>query len=491
MGSNLELGIDKLTYFDKVDYNPHECQWPYHNSTARFRIPCCGRRFGKTQMVGHDLAADMFIPNQYYWIIGTTYRTGEKEFRVVYDDLVRKLGMHRIKGFRKSYNVKQGDMRIEMPWNTILEVVSAEKPDSLVGEGLDRAVLSESALHSRHIWDQYIEPALSDKRGKADLPSTPRGHNWYKGMYQLGQSVDDVDYESWRFPTWFNTVRYAGGFSLTCPNIKENGQHLPIEKCTCSPELIRIFNNVSRMYFLQEYAAQFTALEGKIYAEWDETVHVRPIRYNPAWENWLAFDFGFSDPFCCYDIMVDPMDNVYVWREYQVRYKTTYEHAYILLNRENPEGYHFDRVAADPRGADEIATLELIMGIGVEADADISWETGVEAWKRWMKIRPDGQPKFFVDPSCTDLIRQVEALTTPKIRESARQKNLERKPGTRNQHDHDDHGPDTIRYFFNQWEVMRTTSLADLYASDARRGNEAQGFFTHKTTLTRDNPIGY
>jgi hypothetical protein len=487
-----ERRIDKDVFFEKVGYSPHDLQWPYHNSSARFRIPCCGRRFGKTQMVGHDLAADMFIPDTYNWIVGTTYKTGEKEFRVVYNDLVRKLGMHKIKGFKKSYNVKQGDMRIEMPWNTILEVVSADHPDSLVGEGLDRVVLSEAALHTRQIWDQYIEPALSDKLGIADLPSTPRGNNWYKGMYQLGQSDNDPEYGSWRFPTWFNNVMYPGGFSLQCPNIIENGQHFydVKTKCTCNSEIVRIFNKVSRMYFLQEYAAEFTALEGKIYSEFDETVHVKRIEYTPAWENWLAFDFGFSDPFCCYDIMVDPSDNVYIWREYQVRYKSTYEHCVILQNRLQPDHYHVDRVAADPRGADEIATLELMLNYQVEANGDISWEKGVEAVRRWLKIRGDGKPKLFIDPSCVELIRQIGDLTTPKISET-NQKNQERKPGTRNQRDYDDHGPDAIRYFFNEWEVQRSGSLEDLYDPSLTARTEAEGFFTHKTSVTRELPIGY
>lgn len=484
--------IDKPAFFEKVGYKPHEYQWLYHNSRARFRTACCGRRFGKTQMVGHDLAADMFVPDQYYWIVGPKYKTGEKEFRVVYGDLVRKLEMFKVKGFKKSYNVKQGDMRIEMPWNTILEVVSADNPDSLVGEGLNRVVLSESALHPRNIWDQYVEPAISDMLGSADLPSTPRGNNWFKGMYNLGQSINDPQYESWRFPSWYNSVRYAGGFSLKCPNIRENGQHLPIVKCECNQEIVRIFNKASRNYFLQEYAAEFTTFEGKIYDEWDETVHVRHIKYNPAWENWLTFDFGFSDPFCCYDIMVDPMDNVYIWREYQIRYKTTYEHAYLIMNRMQPDNYHFDRVAADARGADEIHTLQLLMSIGVEASAEVSWEQGVEAVKRWMKIQPDGQPKLFVDPSCHELIRQLGELKTPPIKTQAQQeKNMQRRPGTRMQHDYDDHGPDAIRYFFNQWEVMKSISLEDLYDTSDIKTTTGEGFFTYNTSVTLDRPIGY
>lgn len=482
--------IDLHTLFERIKYNPHDCQWPFHNSTARFRIPCCGRRFGKTQMVGHDLTKKMFVPNAYYWIVGTTYKTGEKEFRVVYDDLVRKLKMG--SKIRKSYNVKQGDMRIQMPWNTILEVVSAEKADSLVGEGLDHAVLSESALHSRMIWDQYLEPALSDKRGSCDFPSTPRGNNWYKGMWKIGQTLGEDEYESWRFPTWFNDVMYPGGFDPKCKNIIENGKHFEVHgKCECNKELVRIFNKVSVHYWLQEYGAEFTSFEGKIYDEWDETVHVRTCRYNPLWETWLTLDFGFSDPFVALDIQIDAMQNVYVWREHQERYKTTYEHANFLMNRNQPEGYHLDRVSGDPRGADEIATVELVMNKMVEADAEVAWEDGVEAIKRYLKIQPDGQPKLFIDPSCTELIRQMGELKTPTITSKAFEKNQQKRPGTRVQHDYDDHGPDALRYFFNQFEVMKTASLSDIYNPQSYRASEAEGFFTHHRGISLDKPIGY
>ncbi len=485
----MDSKINDALFWEKVGYTPHAKQQLYHDSKARFRIPTCGRRFGKSHMCGHDMAKKMFLPDKYYWIIGPTYRLGEKEFRVVYDDLVRKLRLgNRI---RKSYNVKQGDMRIEMPWNTILEVVSADKPDSLVGEGLDHAILSEAALHPRLIWDQYIRPALSDKQGSCDFPSTPRGNNWYKGMWKIGQS-DDTGYESWRFPSWENTVKFPGGFDMQCKNIIETGKHYEVHgKCDCNKEIIEIFNRVSLMYFLQEYAAEFTSFEGKIYGEFDETVHVQPCRYNPNWESWVALDFGFSDPFVCLDIQVDPMQNVYVWREYQERYKTTYEHVHLLMNRQQPDGYHLDRVSADPRGADEIATVEMFWQMGVEADAEVSWEDGVEAIKRWLKIQNDGQPKLFIDPSCTELIRQMGELKTPPVKSASIERNMQRKPGTRTQHDYDDHGPDALRYFFNQFEVMKTASLEDIYNPAQYKGSEAEGFFTQETSLTLDRTIGY
>src|SRR5262245_7601262 len=156
----IEAGIDKHVLFDEIGYVPHPKQQLFHDSTARFRVPCCGRRFGKSLMVGHEMTGRMFIPDTMHWIVGPTYSLGEKEFRVVFDDLFRKLKLHDLKGVRKNYNVEQGNMSITMPWNTKLEVKSAEKQDSLVGEGLDSCIMAEAALHKRDTFQMYIEPAL-------------------------------------------------------------------------------------------------------------------------------------------------------------------------------------------------------------------------------------------------------------------------------------------------------------------------------------------
>lgn len=465
--------IEKKVLFEKLGYTPHSPkQWAIHDSTARFTIPTCGRRFGKSQAAGREITWRMFAPDTYIWIVGPTYRLGEKEFRVVYHDIVRKL---RLKGVRKSYNVKQGDMRIEMPWNTVLEVVSADKQDSLVGEGLDYACMSEAALHHESTWSMYIEPALSDKLGGAILPSTPRGNNWYRGMWMLGQNFNTPEYESWRFPTWDNTLKYPGGFDPNCP-----GDHTI--SCKCNKELLRIYRRVSGHFWLQEYAAEFTAREGKIYKEWDEQTHVKDITYNSQYENYLAFDFGYTDPFCCYDIMVDAMDNVYVWREYQVSFKTTWEHGMILKNRQQPEGYHVNAAFADPKGPDEINTLQMVLNIPIISNA-VGWSLGVEAVDRWMKLQPDGKPKFYIDRKCPHLIRQIGELQTPPIKEGKNSKD--------GQKDYDDHGPDAVRYFFSNWAVLAAmVNLEDAY-TDGYQGSEAEGFFTSTTGLTLDEPIGY
>ena len=455
----------KRALFKKLGYEPHSKeQWECHLSDARFKIPCCGRRWGKTTFGGNELTAavlDIEKPDSIYWIVGPNYSTGEKEFRILFTNLVKKLGLGtRIK---KQYNVNQGNMRIEMPWGTVIEVKSADRKDGLIGEGLDGVVMAEAATHDVDTWQMYVEPALSDKRGWAIFPSTPRGYNWYQGLWMMGQLPDYPEYESWRLPTWSNKAMYPGG--------------------QADAEIIRLKKTTPEVTWLQEYAAEFVAYEGKIYTEFNPKIHVKDIEYNPAWRNYLVFDYGFVDPFVCLDIMVDPSDNVYVWREYQVSFKTTWEHGKILKDRPNPEGFHVDAIFADPRGADEIQTLALQNLHAYARSSEVGWKRGVEEVKRFMKLGPDGTPKLFIDPSCVNLIRQLTLLRAKEQKEG-----LNAKEG---QHDFDDHGPDALRYFFVEKFILGAgTHLTDVYGYGNKQSEAATFFQNHsRVTLSGKSPF--
>jgi len=349
--------------------------------------------------------------------------------------------------------------------NSLLEVKSAERPDSLVGEGLDHVIMSEAAKHKMSTWQMYIQPALTDKRGSADFPSTPEGFNWYQGLYELGQHLDFPEYASWRLPSWTNAVSFPTGWNPQCPNIIEGRHHNNRSiTCDCDPEITQIFNTVSDMYFWQEYGAEFTAYEGLIYPEFKEDIHVKEFDYNPTWRNWWGLDFGYADPFVCLDIMLDQSDRVYVWREYVVSYKSTYEHGLLLKQRDNPEGFHVDAIAADPRGADEIATLAYIIG-AISANP-VGVTLGYEAIKRALKLRDDGTPGLIIHSRCTETIRGLKML---RAKEGAR-------AGYELTRGQQDHTPDALRYFFNEYFVaggnLGLTSVYNGYS-----GSEAAGFF--------------
>lgn len=451
-----EIDLDRKAYiFKQLEYEPHSLdQRAIHDSQTRYKILSCGRRYGKTTFGAKEMTAALCDPARegYYWIVGPNYVQGEKEFRIVHHDLVRKLGLGG--KIKKQYNIPQGLMRIEMPWGSVLEVKSADRQDGLLGEGLKGVIMAEAARHSSVTWQQFIRPTLADERGFAIFTSTPKGFNWFEGLYQMGQQNEFSEYESWRLPSWDNPQVYPGGRD--------------------DPEIKAMEAEMSEMYFKQEIAAEFTAFTGKIYDEFDPKIHVKTIEYNPLWTNWITWDFGWSNSTVALDIMIDPEENVYVWREYHERHKSTWDHAHDVRDRPQPDDYHIDGMTGDPRGPDQMATIALVIG-PVMGD-DFGWDAGIEVVKRWMKIQPNGLPKLFIDPSCVNLIRQLQNLRPPDEKDGVNSRE--------GQHKYDDHGPDALRYFFSQYFGLGGGShLSDLYPPG--QTSEAHTFFQQETHFTK------
>lgn len=469
-----EPGIDAATLYERIGFAPHSSgQHEYLHSTARFNAACCGRRYGKSQAAGHRMTFKSFVPDSWNWIIGTSYRIGEKEFRVVWDDY-NKLGL--LRHCKKAYSQHQGDMYITTPWNSHIMVVSADNPDSLVGEALSHVIMSEAAKHNRATWEQYVEPGLSDLRGSADFPSTPQGFNWYHGMYMLGQAsaiapANPVlnklnvtrqsfakDYKSWQSPTWENSIRFPGGRN--------------------DPEILRVEANVSPVWFAQEYGAKFTAMAGSIYEEWDEERHViQDYEFNAYLPNILAFDYGFANPFVCLDIQIMPDDTVIVWREYNKSGLSNQTHATNLKEREQPQGYRVDAMWGDHRDPDAAVTLSENLGYGTVGSMDVPWKLSVEHIKRMLAADPT---KLKVHASCTNLIRQMNNL---HIKEQSRQAkfDLQETAGDQNmQHKVDDHAADALRYFIGPHYVAGGGVRLEDIMGENYQGSESESFVLNK-----------
>lgn len=395
----MTLVVNKEAFFKRVGYTPHSpAQYSFHRSTARFRLACCGRRFGKSTMAGKDLEPELFKREKaYYWIVGPTYDLGEKEFRVVWDDLIIGQQLGRDKRVKKAYNKRSGDMYIELPWGTRLEVRSATHPETLVGEGLNGAIMSESAKHTKITWERYIRPALADRRGWATFPTTPEGRNWWYELWLLGMDPDILEFESWRFPSWDNPVVFPEG--RTDPEI------LLLEKTT-TPE-----------WFMQEIGADFSSFVGRIYGEFDEITHVKGHRFNPAWPNYIAFDWGFVNPLAAVEFQIDPWDNVYVWREHYKSYELLSEHLNILKRRRQPPGYRLDCTFGDAADPEAVAFVCMNFAPCIAMpESKVNWRAGVDRVKGFLRLRQIGEideygtpleaPKLFVDPSCTNIIRE-------------------------------------------------------------------------------------
>lgn len=465
--------IDKDLFFKQIGYTPHSRgQWEYHNSRARFKVACCGRRYGKSTMAGRDVEPEMFTEKKRFWVVGPTYDLGEKEFRVVWDDLIIGQKMGREKRVKKAYNRRTGEMYIELPWQTRIEVRSATHPESLVGESLDGVIMSEAAKHKRETWERFIRASLADRRGWASFPTTPEGHNWLYEMWMFGQDESVAEYVSWRFPSWENPIVYPGG--RTDPEI------LLIEKTT-APE-----------WFMQEIGADFASFVGKIYSEFDESVHVKNLSFHPEWKNYIAFDWGFVNPLAAIEFQIDPFDNIHVWREHYKAYTMLDDHLRLMRGREQPDGYHIDCCygdAADPEAALTVSTK--FAPCLALPEAKQNWRQGIDLVKRFLKQYQIGEmdeygtplmaPKLFIDFSCVNTIREFgeyRAVDNPKstLRESG---------ATTASNKQDDHALDALRYgLVHIFELGATYHLSDVaelnevresnFTADAPSG----GYFT-------------
>ena len=139
--------VAKQAFFKRIGYKPFPEQWLYHNNPARFRLANCGRRFGKSTMAGRDMEPKLFLKDKLYWIVGPTYDLGEKEFRVIWNDLIVGQKLGKDKTIKRSYSRRSGTMFIEFPWGTRVEVRSADHPENLVGDALDGRGLQAAASH--------------------------------------------------------------------------------------------------------------------------------------------------------------------------------------------------------------------------------------------------------------------------------------------------------------------------------------------------------
>lgn len=460
--------VDKQKYFDLIKYKPYGRQWLYHRSDARFKIAVAGRRAGKSSMAGKDVQPKLLIPNRRVWLIGPTYTLSEKEFRVVWDDMIVRLGFGREKQVKKAYNVKQGNMFIEFPWNTRVECRSAERPDTLIGEKLDHVIMSEAAAHVKETWYKYVQPALADTQGSADFPTTPRGMDWIYELWQWGQNPNYPGFSSWRYPAWENPYVYPGG--------KED------------PEIKLLEKTLPKDVFLQEIAAEFTAFQGKIYDEWQEEVHVKDVPYDPMLPNYIAFDFGFVNPMAAIEFQVDSMQRIRVWREQYLSRTILKDFIEMMNRRPHPDRYKVDLCfgdAADPEA------VEYISGHFHPCVADplskSNWREGIEEVKKFLKLQQVGEadefgtplmePWLVVDHSCVNTIREFNNYRTNPTGKV--EKNLREEAKK-----HEDHAMDALRYgIMHIFKLGVNMRLSDVLSrNDLKHIRSDEGFFTSDAT---------
>jgi len=135
------------------------------------------------------------------WCVAPTYDLTDRVFRLIVQIVQTHLA-HRIR------SLSEREQRILMTnlggGTSEVRGKSADRPYSLLGEGLEWLVVDEAAQLDRDIWNQYLSQRLVDRNGWALLMSTPKGPGWFFRMYRRAQKGLDPTFEGWSSPSIAN-----------------------------------------------------------------------------------------------------------------------------------------------------------------------------------------------------------------------------------------------------------------------------------------------
>jgi len=218
-GENLTQEIMSVA----LDYTPHPAQQIFHNSKARFRLLCCGSRFGKDRATTmeaikyflaclNEVRSTDMIPSTYWWIVAPTERMAKQNW----NELKRYFPKDLI------VDVSNSTMSLQTIYGGIVEIRSAYSEENLVGVGLDIVTITEGARipNMDVVWanlEQRLNSpgrGLNGKGGIGIINSSPKGRTYFHKMWTWGQKNHadyDPDWESWTFTTWDNPAMEAKG----------------------------------------------------------------------------------------------------------------------------------------------------------------------------------------------------------------------------------------------------------------------------------------
>jgi len=375
----------------------------------------------------------IMTPNTRGWIVAPNYELCDKIARIIKETLILKLRMpvqskKEISGL--IYYFKLAGLNSEV-W-----IKSSDNPDSLVGEGLDWLIIDEAAKIKKIVWEQYLRPTLSDRKGWVLFTTTPEGYNWMHELYVRGQDSTFPDWDSWQQPSWES------------PYFQEDVDDL---KRTLTKET-----------FDQEYGAAFTTYAGKV-LPFERAVHIDgKAKYNSKLPTYASIDFGYRMPAVgFFQVLDDDVDfpTVHLIDEicFEENIKTD-----DLADMIKAKGYPIYDYMGDPAGGgvqaqSGIGDIEIFRrkGILVRFRTDRVSRTisnGVSHMRRWFEDA-NGDARFFVNPKCKGFIESFDNYRYPEKKQDQRLKEEPLKDGRH------DHACDATRYFFvNRFPIKQRTA---------------------------------
>lgn len=375
----------------------HSTQSQVAQNKTRFRVICCGRRWGKTTEAVEEIKGKAIYKESRICYIAPTYQQA------------RDIAWEHLKKEMLPVIIKENESRLELTVRTVsggkslIALRGWESIETLRGLAFDFIVIDEVAM-MRNFWTNWLEvirPTLTDTKGEAMFISTPKGFNHFYDLYNL--EGKDKSFKSFHFNSYDNP-------------------HIPKE------ELDAARKQMTEDQFAQEYLADFRKTEGLVYKEFDRKRHVYTEEPITNWMETIAgHDWGTTNPCCTLTIKRDYDNHLWVTKEWYERGKTEAEQV------EHIAAEHFNKVYPDPESASGVQELRK-KGVNVREviKGKDSVQSGINKVRELFK-----SDRLHIHSSCVNLIWELETYSYPDKKD---QRNADENPIKEN-----DHAADALR----------------------------------------------
>lgn len=377
----------KLTdLYARLDYTPSSGQLQFHESDARFKVLIAGARFGKSLAASKDVLRDLLCAQTRGWMVGPTFALARPEFDYLVNDVRSRL---RLAVCEELTSPRAEHAFVRFTNGSEVHCVSASRPENLLGQEVDWMILCEASHLQREAYERFLRARLTSRNGRLLVPTTPKGHNWIKGLYDRG-IVQGQDWQSFRFATWDNP-------RVSAKEIEAARAELPAE------------------VFDEQFGGAFVARAGRVYPEFERAAHVRPLALAQGSMFWRGVDFGFTNPFVCLWATLDRDGRLLVFDEYFRAGATLSQHAAEIRRRDDAlraQGCLCAGGVADPSGR---AEREELAGLGVTFwPAENALLAGIDAVRQRLRSRDNECRGLLIDPVCANLVREFESYCYEK-----------------------------------------------------------------------------
>ena len=350
------------------------------DSDCRFRVLCGGRRVGKSYLAVRELARFARQPDKKCLYIAPTYQMCRS---IIWTDLKERLG-----NLNWIARANESRLELELVNGSTIMLRSGDAGQSLRGGGYDFVVFDETSDIDSEIYYEVVRPALSAQKppGSVLFCGTPKGFNWFKGLYDLGRG-HDPDWASFQFTTL-------------------QGGQVP------ESEIAAAKRDLDERTFLQEYESQFMTYSGIIAYNFsqDNIVSWKP---HPAKNILIGVDFNVHPMSAT--VMVQSADNktLHAIDEIVIYGSNTHEMCDEIKNR-----YPGNNIIVfpDPAGVQRKSSANGRTDISILQNAGFrvlhrprhpAVKDRINAMNSLLK-NAEGEIRFFVDPKCKHLIQSLQ-----------------------------------------------------------------------------------